>query len=356
MATRNQTHARSSDLPPAAPPIAPENTTNAKQSQFFHEASDGTRSGQPLVSFLCSLVVHLCLLILLALMIRAPQPITWLNIDAKFVTPNEDTTLQVLDLSAAEEMPDVDKRDESVTIVDIDEMKMASLDRLSPQESTEASSTNTPESESAQGDSSEPEPVRFFGTHAYGSEFVYVLDISRSMKGARLMRAKRELVKSVRALPEDYSFHVVLFSEGTLNFGNEAALRPATIENKRLFEKWLARVPAQSGTLPGPALKIAGDLEPDHVFFLSDGDFAVRTEEDNMMKGLIELLSQPNSLGGNPFQSSRVDNHIPQSVLDAYAPEIVIHTFAYENRAGYATLKKIAEDKGGTCRFVPRLR
>ena len=314
------------------------------------------------LGFLSSLVIHLGLAVILSLFVYAREQATWLTIQLSNFAMTDDSSLQFVDLSFQDIAGSELENDESlpINVFDLDDdLAEKGINQLMPELSGDNVKLGGRQSGTAGDEAKLPQkdrPVRFFGTQAYGNRFVYILDISGSMQGRRLLRAQRELLKSVWALPEDYLFHVVLFNEEVFNFGNIPDLRPATRTNKKLLERWIATAAAQSGTLPGPAFKIAGDLQPDHVFFLSDGDFEVRDQQEVGVQGFVDLLLGASLARPNRFQSPTIDNYVAKSILDGYAPDIVIHTFAYENMAGFQTLKAIAEEKGGTCRFVPPVR
>jgi hypothetical protein len=334
----------------------------ANDSIQSREGEQSTQENRIAIGFLFSLVMHLGLALFLALCVYVPKQSSRLTIELSNVAMADVFPVQFVDLSFQGVAGSEFERYESLSITAFDlndGLAEDQLKRLMPGHSDDGVKIDGLPFENDGGEAKSPRkdrPVRFFGTQAYGNKFVYVLDISGSMQGRRLLRAQRELVKSVWALPEDYLFHVVLFNEGVFNFANTPGLRPATRTNKKLLERWIATAAAQNGTLPGLALKIAGDLQPDHVFFLSDGDFEVRDQQEGGVQGLVDLLLGSGLARPNRFQAPTIDNYVAKSILDGYAPDIVIHTFAYENMAGFQTLKTIAEEKGGTCRFVPPVR
>jgi hypothetical protein len=132
----------------------------------------------------------------------------------------------------------------------------------------------------------------------------------------------------------------------------QARMRPASRDNKTKVARWIHNVRPQGGTLPAEALKIAGDLSPDAVFFLSDGDFVygdepgISTAMDRFIRGFGQ--ARPGLLQGHPLGMSRS----PKSVLSEYAPEIVVHTIALESEASRRRMELIAESKGGQHRFI----
>ncbi|MGB0599972.1 MAG: hypothetical protein ACPGLY_25075 [Rubripirellula sp.] len=347
--------------PPPVTSVACANETPTDSCQT-HADEKPIRENRLGIGFLSSLVIHLGLALILSLFVYVPKQAKWLTIQLSNVAMTDLSPVQFVDLSFQDVAGSELEREESLSIAtfDLNEgLAEDQLNRLMPGFSDDDVKIDGRQPENDGGDAKSPRkdrPVRFFGTQAYGNKFVYILDISGSMQGRRLLRAQRELLKSVWALPEDYLFHVILFNEGVFNFANTPGLRPATRTNKKLLERWIATAAAQSGTLPGPAFKIAGDLQPDHVFFLSDGDFEVRDQQEGGVQGLVDLLLGAGLTRPNRFQAPKIDNYVAKSILDGYAPGIVIHTFAYENMAGFQTLKTIAEEKGGTCRFVPPVR
>ena len=109
---------------------------------------------------------------------------------------------------------------------------------------------------------------------------MFVLDVSSSMSarnGQRLTRATSELIGSINQLTAEQDFSVILYSNHALPMflkNNEAVMRQATPSNKQAALTWLRyQVRPQGGTMPARALQIAGNLKPDAVFFLSDGEF-----------------------------------------------------------------------------------
>jgi Mg-chelatase subunit ChlD len=181
----------------------------------------------------------------------------------------------------------------------------------------------------------------FFGTQAGGNRFVYVLDISTSMDGARLRRAVLELLRSIDQLHEHQHFYVITFSWKTrLMFDEESwLLTPiaATLENKQRLRNWLADLQTGSGTDPRDALRIGLRLDPDALFLLSDGEFNTPPQRERTL-----FLADPK-----------------ESVIDVVRSEksagLPIHTVAFEIRQSEREMKKIATETDGTHRFVPAI-
>jgi len=119
----------------------------------------------------------------------------------------------------------------------------------------------------------------FFGKPGSASSFVFVLDRSASMNNrhiysgniSRFQRLKLELIRFVEGLKPDQKFYVIFFDEQAHPMPANGLIQ-ATKENKEAFLKWLADVKPGGSTDPRAAVKMAMYLNPDQVYFLSDGE------------------------------------------------------------------------------------
>lgn len=110
---------------------------------------------------------------------------------------------------------------------------------------------------------------------ASGTRFVYVVDYSGSILVAQ-DELKHELKRSIGELAPGMSFNVVLFQgrrDKAVTDSFAPALQPANPENKKSFFEWLDRKAPEGGTEPLPALRRALQMQPDAIFFFSDGYF-----------------------------------------------------------------------------------
>ena len=166
------------------------------------------------------------------------------------------------------------------------------------------------------------EGVSFFGTKSKGSRFVFVIDKSGSMGDKKkFVRAKRELIKTLRALPKNSRFMIYFFDEGSeqMPVNNMMAAVPINIS---WAEDWVNSVGMGGGTDPRKALKSGFSLKPDTVWLLTDGVF------DNESGVLAQIRS------ANPKSTAR------------------INALAIMDRGGEKVLKQIAKENDGTYRFV----
>ncbi|MCA9036028.1 MAG: hypothetical protein KDA91_12910 [Planctomycetaceae bacterium] len=119
-----------------------------------------------------------------------------------------------------------------------------------------------------------PGQTAFMDIADSGSKFVYVIDVSASMsEGNRLQVATSQLKASLRLLQPNQQFQVIFYSEGT----HRLRLKPprdmyfATPVNVMLAGTAVDREQPENGTEHKPALLEALSLEPDVIYFLTDG-------------------------------------------------------------------------------------
>ncbi|MDB5389159.1 MAG: inter-alpha-trypsin inhibitor heavy chain H4-like, partial [Planctomycetaceae bacterium] len=110
----------------------------------------------------------------------------------------------------------------------------------------------------------------YYGIQIRAKRIVFVLDPSGSMQGPPLEAAKQDLLAVFSKLPVSVSFVVVLF-DGVVNSWRPR-LVPATKENKQLASEAVIAKQAGSSTASYAALTEAFRLEPEAIYFLSDGE------------------------------------------------------------------------------------
>ena len=167
----------------------------------------------------------------------------------------------------------------------------------------------------------------FFGSVPGAKRIVYVVDNSRSMNAkhdspskTRFRRLKVELIKSILELPPESRFFVIFFADEMLAMPAES-LQPATPQSKDHYLRWVAQVdPGGGPTDPRDAMAAAIKLQPDLIYFLTDGEFKKGV---NLRLRSIKL------------------------------PRTAIHTFAFGETLGEELLKDVARNNGGEYTFVP---
>ncbi len=174
----------------------------------------------------------------------------------------------------------------------------------------------------------------FFGVKAGGRRFVFVVDGSKSMNKNGWDQCKLELVSAMRRLRPYQHFYVILFAAVPhRQLGDEAPepkLLRATDENIKKVQEWLYSFELELGTRPLESMKIALKLDPDGIYFLTDGKLHDDTE------GYLKK------------QNKREDAY------EDIVPGSVVHTIGFFTADGQEVLKRIADENGGSYRFVPR--
>jgi hypothetical protein len=80
------------------------------------------------------------------------------------------------------------------------------------------------------------------------------------------------------------------------------------------------------------SVKKAMEMYPDAIYILTDGKFGDTRQVERYLD----------------------ENNYSQDEQGNKAPKIVIHTVGFYNRDGEPVLKKMADNFGGTYRFVPK--
>ncbi|MFN0056574.1 MAG: VWA domain-containing protein [Planctomycetales bacterium] len=172
--------------------------------------------------------------------------------------------------------------------------------------------------------------VGFFGASAAAESCVYVFDMSGSMHGRRFRRALSELNRSISDLKPHQRFFVIMFSDSAVPLFADLSttelletfrveLFPATVENKHKARAWLSKLKADGHTHPTTALKLAIDLKPDVIFFLTDGEIPE------------EVLSE----------------------VSAYnQKQVPVHSIEFENLEGAQRLQRLSSQNSGPFRHV----
>ncbi|MDG2389575.1 MAG: VWA domain-containing protein [Planctomycetaceae bacterium] len=130
----------------------------------------------------------------------------------------------------------------------------------------------------------------FFGDPGAAKSFVFVLDRSMSMNKThqlsngltRFQRLKTELIGFIDKLRPDQTFYVVFFND-KMNRMPAEGMVPATVENKRKYLKWISTAVAVGGTDPRLSIRLAMKLDPEMIYFLSDGEVE-RDYQSQMLK------------------------------------------------------------------------
>jgi hypothetical protein len=109
----------------------------------------------------------------------------------------------------------------------------------------------------------------YYGIPICAKRVVFVLDTSLSMRGERIQAAKTELIRAINALNKEVFFDVLAFDNTVRVWQRELVL--ASDQMKRLAVNVVIEQPLNSRTASFDALEGAFALNPEVIFFLSDG-------------------------------------------------------------------------------------
>ena len=114
----------------------------------------------------------------------------------------------------------------------------------------------------------------FFGAEIEGNRIVFLVDNSGGMQSGGLEALIAELLKSVAAMTPKQQFYVIFYSDAVYPlFYPEPAtnfVRP-TKRNREALQAWLDTVEVCLGNAIDQGLEAATSIDPDVVYFLTDG-------------------------------------------------------------------------------------
>ncbi len=159
---------------------------------------------------------------------------------------------------------------------------------------------------------------------------VFVCDSSGSMQGEKQFLLFDELRSVITGLEPVQAFNIIFFSGTDANMAfNE--LRPATLPIERQASDFLETVAMTGQTNPIPALRQAFAMEPDLIFFLTDGAFNNIVSYDEVTGTIRSLYRESSS-----------------------KPVINTIQFIDQEQAAAEVMESIATETGGRFRFVGR--
>ncbi|GAB5403528.1 MAG: hypothetical protein Aurels2KO_17590 [Aureliella sp.] len=302
------------------------------------EASGTKRS--KLAGIAASVIVHLLLLVLLAV-ITLKLPTDGAGLALQSVSSPESETVMEVVQEVSTEVPQSSESDSVVEpVVDaadsfsgIQADVADSLGQVEMQTPAAAASSIMSATSSA---SSMPsgEAASFFGAAAGGNNFCYVIDASGSMRGGPWQAAKFELLKSLASLQPNQRYYIICFNRELSPMvldgpGPEPSSVYATPENLQKTRRWIETIEIGIGAPPNKALEYAIELEPDAVYFLSDG--VTKVDVAAFLRGVNQVESL--------FGESQV--------------RVPIHPIAYYSLEGQSLLRQIAAENAGQFIYVP---
>lgn len=307
------------------------------------ESLENSRTrGSDLIAFLVSLVLHVSILIVLALLgLVAGKDSQGILFEAA-LSKSADSSLVSISAPDLEPIPEFKPQVDS-TAVELNPQlptlgeapqvpKVRFAGALTSVVSEAADDSQSENSQaSALADPLKQRGAAFFGAYAEGNRFVFVIDSSRSMKKEeRWTYACNQLIDSLRGLKADQEFFVMCFDEKTSYLFNVPPKRirfehPAT-ETLSKVKRWLKSRELGADTMPSEALQVALQLGPDAIFLLSDGE--LRDNSVNMLRAI------------NGFSSTRKQIPIHTVHLFSLEGRLALQTIALENSGTFTPIQK----------------
>jgi hypothetical protein len=129
--------------------------------------------------------------------------------------------------------------------------------------------------------------VNFFTIRDSARSVVYAVDCSGSMATRNSFEvAKRELLTSLKQLPPDARFAVLLYNlqaRVLIDDQGNKGLMAASASNQKRVQSQIAKIEPYGGTDHMLALRRALALKPEVIVFLTDGDLLTNFEVDELL-------------------------------------------------------------------------
>jgi len=291
-----------------------------------------------------STTLHLLTLVMLTLLLVSVDSDGPIEIEFSVAAASAEESFETFEVSEPEtlEVAETDLSQFDTVLTSIEpaafEPELVDLGDIAAGAQNEVASTN--EASSAKHIKTSRRKGSFFGANAYGDEFVFVVDNSRSMLSTcgyrqsqtRFQVACQELLRSIGSLEADQKFCVLFFGHRTrVMFDRPPKLVRASDTNRKRLESWITTLYPGMGTDPRYGITHALRLKPDAVFLLSDGEF----------NGQATNFHQ---IPGNPKTERIIQRHLKMS--------IPIHTIAFEDLLNRRRLRNIATMTHGTHKFI----
>lgn len=127
----------------------------------------------------------------------------------------------------------------------------------------------TPEALAAAKDKLEAAGASYYGIPIRARRLIFIIDTSGSMKGARLLSAKRELIQAIEKLPDQAEFNILVFNT-TLAIWSPKLVK-STEQTRRQGMLFVNSLIAKGLTCTYDALRAALEMKVESIYLLTDG-------------------------------------------------------------------------------------
>jgi hypothetical protein len=196
----------------------------------------------------------------------------------------------------------------------------------------------------------------FMGIRSLGKRICIIADCSGSMAfNNRMVRLKKEMARTLKALSPDQEFYVIYFSSTAIPMPAKSWRRGGR-DVKRILP-WIGAQPADGSTEPMPAFARAFRLKPrpDVIYFLTDGIIpagvpaqVARLNGAGQDRVPINAILFGGELPGVEQRVEMVPVRSGRKIVMVPRKRAVAKVEKDEGQ-----LERIARDSGGTYRFVP---
>jgi len=176
------------------------------------------------------------------------------------------------------------------------------------------------------GKLSEGESGSYYEMPIFAEKMVFVIDISGSMGGDRIVAAKRELLVAIAGLRESCQFAIVTFNDRASAWQRQ--LVPATDRNKLAAKTFVDGLGVGGSTASYSALDLAFTFDTEAIYFLSDG--APTTGNIIAPVDIVSAVTATNKIRRISIYTIGVGAGFPGSPLDVF-----LKTLAEQNLGVY---------------------
>ena len=148
---------------------------------------------------------------------------------------------------------------------------------------------------------------QYYGIPICAKRVVFVLDTSGSMRGGKIEAAQTELIRVIRELPKEVQFSVVAFDSSVRVWQHE--LVQASELTKQVAVNVVLEQSARGNTASYDALEAAFELNPEAIYFLSDG--APQGGKVDDPRQIIASISGSNRVRRVSIHSIGIDTNLP---------------------------------------------